>query len=123
MRRLRFDGSPKFDPRRHYLVVVTPECLDRTPLSVPIFEIRDGRHARLVDCASVEGRRVVSSGTNVLYVGASNSFDAPIRNVPLRDVLEGLLGSAVSESLRTSLLAHLEELGPRTAPRGRGAAA
>lgn len=123
MRMVRFERAGALDPRRHYLVVVTPESLERTPLGIPIFEITGGRNARLVEVDSDEGRRVVRTGDNVLYVGTTNVFDAPVRNVPLRDVLEGLLAAGVSDGLRESLEAHLETLGPRNAPRPRGAAA
>ncbi len=123
MRMVKFEGASGIDPRRHYLVVLTPESLEKRPLSVPIFEIVDGRHGRLIDCGSREGRTVLTDGRNVLYVGATNIYNTPVRNVRLVDVLEGLLASGVSGPLRSSIEEHITTLSPRPAPRPRGAAA
>jgi len=123
MRMVKFEGTAGFDPRRHFLVVLTPEGLERRPLSIPIFEIEDGRHGRQIDALSREGRAALVAGRNVLYVGATNIFNTPVRNVPLLEVLEGLLGSGVDEPLRTSIEEHIAALTPRGTPRTRGAAA
>jgi hypothetical protein len=123
MRMIKFEGTAGFDPRRHFLVVLTPEGLERRPLSIPIFEIEGGRNARQVDARSREGRAALLEGRNVLYVGATNIFNTPVRNVPLAEVLEGLLASDVSESLRESIREHICALSPRGTPRSRGAAA
>lgn len=115
MARIRSDGARVFDPRRHYLVVVTAESLVRRPLTVPIFEISGGRRGRSVALDSAEGRRVVRDGVNVLYAGATDERGMPLCNVPLRDVLEGLLAGEVDEDLRESLRAHLAALTARGA--------
>jgi hypothetical protein len=120
---VKFEGATGIDPRRHFLVVVTPESLEKRPLALPIFEIVDGRHGRLIDCSSREGRSILSRGENVLYVGATNIFNTPVRNVRLVDVLEGLLASGVSGRLRASIEEHIAALAPVQAPRSRGAAA
>jgi hypothetical protein len=99
--------------------VITPEALHRTPLDLPLFEIRDGRIGGLVDCRSPEGRRVLMLGHNVLYVGATNVFSAPLRNVPLRPVLEGIAKSLDSLleptpddiALAKTVREHLDSLG------------
>ena len=123
MRMVKFEGTAGFDPRRHFLVVLTPEGLERRPLAIPIFEIERGRHARQIDARSREGRAALVEGRNVLYVGATNIFNTPVRNVPLVEVLEGLLASGVGEPLRSSIEAHIASLSPRGTPCPRGAAA
>lgn len=123
MRMVKFEDAASLDPRRHFLVVLTPEGLEKQPLSVPIFEIVEGRHARMVDCQSPEGRSILIEGRNVLYVGATNIFDTPVRNVRLVDVLEGLIATSSNDDLRASLEHHLTALTTAPQPRAQGAAA
>lgn len=116
MRMVKLEGATAIDPRRHFLVVLTPECLEKQPLAVPIFEIVNGRHGRIIECESPEGHRILSEGRNVLYVGATNIYGLPVRNAPIKDVLEGLLASGTSENLRTCITRHLTRLAALDAP-------
>ena len=123
MRTARSECGRAIDPRRHYLVVITAEHLHRRPLALPIFEIVDGRHGRVVDGRSREGARILADGSNVLYVGATNALGAPVRNVALGEVLGLLLDSGPDARLRAALEVHIADLAARRTARAAGAAA
>jgi hypothetical protein len=115
---VRLESTAVINSRRHFVVTITRQSLVQRPLTLPVFEIVDGRRGRILDSRSADGRRALLEGTNVLYVGATNIFGSPVRNIPLRRVLEGLLMTASTDSapfdidlqLRVSIEAHIAEL-------------
>jgi hypothetical protein len=124
MRLLKLETTVPIDPRRHFLVVLTPESLQKRPLDVPIFAIVEGRHGRAVECRSAEGREILRTSRNVLYVGITNIFGTPVRNATLLAVLEGLLAnlphSPAEDAMRECIAAHIAEL---TLPKARAVGA
>lgn len=103
----RSRSAADIDPRRHFLVVIARAQLVQSSLSIPIFEIRDGRHCRHIDGSSTEGLRILAEGRNILYVGLPDLDEFANRDMRFVAVLESLQALESYADLLDAIKHHL----------------
>jgi hypothetical protein len=103
----RSRSAADIDPRRHFLVVMTRAQLVQSSLSIPIFEIRDGRHCRHIDGSSADGLRILAEGRNILYVGLPDLGEFANRDMRFVAVLESLQRLESCADLLDAIRRHL----------------
>ena len=103
----RSRSAVDIDPRRHFLVVMTRAQLVQSSLSIPIFEIRDGRHCRHIDGSSADGLRILAEGRNILYVGLPDLGENANLDTRFVAVLESLQRLESCADLLDAIRRHL----------------